>query len=92
VAARYGGEEFCLILLDSHVMGVYNTIERIRMAVEKHYFKVPGGEDFHVTISSGIASNQSPGINKIEDMIQGADAMLYAAKEGGRNKTKIHGI
>lgn len=92
VAARYGGEEFCLILLDSHVMGVYNTIERIRVAVEKHVFKVPGREDFHVTISSGIASNQSPGINKTEDMVQAADAMLYVAKEGGRNKTKINGV
>ncbi len=89
VVARYGGEEFSLILFDVDEKGVFQTVERIRSAVEAHKFSSEKGL-FHVTISAGICSNKNSDVKSAQDLIKCADQALYQAKAQGRNRTCIY--
>jgi diguanylate cyclase (GGDEF)-like protein/PAS domain S-box-containing protein len=76
--ARYGGEEFVVLLPDCTLADAHVVIERLRAAT-------PGGQ----TCSAGIAAletGESP-----EHLIARADAALYAAKSGGRDRTVVAG-
>ncbi len=83
--ARYGGEEFVLLLAPSTGSGVAKVAtERVRLAVEGHdWGHVAGG--LKVTVSAGVAEYGSE--ESIEELVRRADRALYAAKEGGRNRT-----
>jgi diguanylate cyclase (GGDEF)-like protein len=85
IAGRYGGEEFCVMLPNTSIKGALVIAERIRKAAEE--LKVP--VDDHQppagrTVSIGV-SEFTPG-DSIEKLISTADAALYRAKEGGRNR------
>jgi diguanylate cyclase (GGDEF)-like protein len=84
--ARYGGEEFAVILaeLDSAQAGL--AAERIRQAVGGAPVGVAKGEVLAVTVSVGYACFPDDAA-EVEALIERADAALYAAKEGGRNRT-----
>ncbi len=82
--ARWGGEEFLVVLTNTERQ---KAIEIARI-VCKHIENTPciyNDIKIATTISIGLASFE--GENKdIEQVIQHADANLYAAKEAGRNK------
>ncbi len=88
LAFRYGGEEMCVILPQTGMEDSVVIAERIRKKVEGKAFRSDGGGTVPVTISMGVASFASwmkiPG-----DLISRADAALYRAKEGGRNRTEL---
>lgn len=86
VAARYGGEEFCVILPNTALRAAVTVAEHIRRAVmTKELVKRSTGEHLgRITISVGV-STYRPGDNPAS-MIERADACLYAAKHGGRNR------
>lgn len=88
--ARYGGEEFLLFWYQCkhHQAALFG--ERIRAAVEAlqlPHEKSPYG---HITVSIGIVSGDVLGNTEqdgsIHALIQQADAMLYRAKNAGRNR------
>jgi diguanylate cyclase (GGDEF)-like protein len=83
VAARYGGEEFVLLLPKTFTDGALIVAERIRNAIaEMNFAECPRP----VTISLGVATwiaGEGP-----EEFIARADAALYAAKHGGRNRVE----
>jgi len=85
VLARYGGEEFGLIMVNTSKDVAYQTIERLRQAVEMYPFRgahvLPGRR---LTISAGVASAPADG-SSYEELVQMADGALYAAKQYGRN-------
>ena len=85
ILARYGGEEFAILLPETDLENGVCTAERIRMAVENHDFAGSLGKPVAVTVSQGVTSFPSPGIEKRSDMVAKADAALYEAKEAGRN-------
>lgn len=89
VVARYGGEEFFLILFNVNEKGAYQTVERIRVAVEADTFCTMKG-NFKVTISAGICSNKNPEVRSKDDLVRLADHALYQAKSSGRNRTNIY--
>ncbi|MBV9982334.1 diguanylate cyclase, partial [Bradyrhizobium sp.] len=90
-AGRYGGEEFCLLLPNSSASRALEIGEMVRLAVLA--LEMPHATSNHqcVTVSVGVASTlpndgQCPG-----DLIEAADAALYAAKRRGRNTVVEHG-
>ena len=87
--ARYGGEEFTLILGDSDATKAFETVDRIRQAIESLPFTTPQGDDFHVTMSFGIAV-YGEHAKKQELLISRADKALYKAKESGRNRVEMY--
>lgn len=77
---RWGGEEFLVICPNTDKAGVQQLAENLRVAIEQHEFPVVG----HKTVSIGISSFQPE--DQPNDIVARADAALYAAKNGGRNR------
>jgi two-component system cell cycle response regulator len=85
LVARYGGEEFAMVLEETDGAGAKLFCERVRQEIAAQVMSSDKGP-FRVTISLGIASYPVDGRDK-QLLIERADQALYAAKEGGRNKT-----
>jgi diguanylate cyclase (GGDEF)-like protein len=84
VAGRYGGEEFVVFMPNTNESEASILAERIRAAVEITPFEA-GKLKVPVTISIGAADSVRAGYD-FKGLIAAADATLYAAKKGGRNK------
>ena len=86
--ARYGGEEMALVLPQTDIEGAEMLAERIREAVEAlRVPRVGGGGALCVTASFGVASVPFSAIDR-EGLIAAADAALYRAKRGGKNRVE----
>ena len=85
LAARYGGEEFAIVLEETDGQGARLFCERVRQEIASHVMSSDKGS-FRVTLSLGIATYPDSGQEK-QILIERADQALYAAKEGGRNRT-----
>lgn len=79
-AARYGGEEFLIVLSGASLEHARECAERIREHVRSEQFA--GGP---VTVSIGIAAYPLHG-ETADAVIGQADAALYEAKRGGRDR------
>lgn len=86
LAARFGGEEFVVILPNTKLEHAAAVAADIRKTVEskKIVQKSTGRDMGTVTLSLGVAQ-YSPG-EQIADLLNRADACLYAAKRNGRNR------
>jgi diguanylate cyclase (GGDEF)-like protein len=89
ILARYGGEEFAVLLPETDIESAIMTAERIRQAIESHDFGSGRQDAVKVTVSQGVTSFPSPGIEKRSDLLAKADEALYEAKEQGRNKVCV---
>lgn len=85
VVCRYGGEEFVVICPDTPIDAAYQCAERLRLNVAALKFKNQEA-GIGLTISIGVAEKKE-GIASIEKLLSRADECLYAAKQGGRNRT-----
>ncbi|MEA2373518.1 MAG: two-component system, cell cycle response regulator [Solirubrobacteraceae bacterium] len=85
--ARYGGEELAIVLPQTDLTGATRLAERLRAGIEQ--LAIPllsGAGTMRVTASIGVAAlPESAG--DVERLIAVADAALYEAKRGGKNKT-----
>ncbi|NPU15108.1 GGDEF domain-containing protein [Bradyrhizobium sp. 83002] len=86
IAARYGGEEFAVVLPNTSLRQALTVADQIRRAVTaKELKKKSTGEILgRVTISVGVSMLRAG--DDTDALIERADACLYAAKRGGRNK------
>lgn len=84
IAARYGGEEFALILPETGQIDAYELLERIRAMIERTVFCLPDNP-MTATISVGVAQLDLDNAQSYE-IIEKADAALYAAKKQGKNQ------
>jgi diguanylate cyclase (GGDEF)-like protein/PAS domain S-box-containing protein len=82
--ARWGGEEFLVILSSTRQEEALCLAEALRGALEAASIEIPAGK-LTMTASFGLAIG---GANP-ETLIQRADAALYAAKRGGRNRVAV---
>lgn len=88
ILARFGGEEFAILLPDTSVEGAYKAAEKIRIAIERCIF--PGKlENLKMTASFGIAPLNNDDIDSFHSAYKKADAALYRAKQGGRNRIEL---
>lgn len=91
-AARYGGEEFCLLLPGADRSRAIEVGEMVREAVERLVIPHLLSEHGRVTVSVGVgAISPNAGLAPAE-LIEAADAALYAAKHQGRNRVVEHGL
>jgi diguanylate cyclase len=81
-AARYAGDEFLLVLPDTDLDGASEMARRIRGCFSEAFAQVPGAK---CSVSLGAAEVYEDMVD-VEDWIQQADAALYRAKEGGRDR------
>jgi len=82
---RYGGEEITVILPETDLDAAANMAERMRAAVEAQSFDVEAGAPIKITVSIGVASWPAQADN-MQTLVAAADAAMYAAKQGGRNR------
>jgi two-component system, cell cycle response regulator len=85
VFARYGGEEFAIILPEIDHEGSKIVCEKVRRKIELHLFKF-GADHIPVTTSFGIRTLGPSEKIDTTRVIAEADAKLYEAKQGGRNR------
>ena len=88
-AARYGGEEFAVIIpgaaCGTH-LGLASTIVEAVAALRLPHEK--NAEWGVITISlGGVCAD--PAIDKVVTLFREADALLYKAKEAGRNRAEV---
>ena len=90
--ARFGGEEFVLLLPDTDCPGAITVAERVQEVLEHqaipHPKAVVAGR---VSVSIGIASQVPDAHNTPQELLASADAALYRAKAGGRNRWEMVG-
>lgn len=88
--ARYGGEEFVVLLPQTALKQASEIAERIRASVAAQLMQPLPGENLTVTISIGVALLQEALSDDdqvlAEKLVKAADAALYQAKDGGRNR------
>ncbi|NDY58073.1 diguanylate cyclase [Desulfovibrio sulfodismutans] len=85
---RYGGEELAVIFNDADEKTAIQVSERLIAAVRASGLPHASSQHGGVTISAGLAA-YSPRFASVTDMIDAADASLYAAKSSGRNCLRV---
>lgn len=90
VAARYGGEEFVLLLPDVPLPEAVTVAERCMASLREAALAHPRSPTApYITASMGIASLvPRPGTSS-DTLVHAADAALYRAKYGGRNRFEV---
>jgi len=84
--ARYGGEEFAIVAPDTDEQGAWQLARRVCALFHQEplpFTSVPEGA---VTLSVGVAVTTGDRNETEESLLQRADAALYSAKRGGRNR------
>jgi diguanylate cyclase (GGDEF)-like protein len=81
--ARYGGEEFLVVLPGADLPIAAQLAEVMRKEVEK--------SGLGATVSIGVASRVPDDSAVLTELVARADAALYVAKKGGRNRIEIAG-
>ena len=87
--ARMGGEELAALIPDASLKTGQVVAERIRRAVEKTPFTLPGGESIQVSVSCGVAKARhllTDNKNQVDDLIDRSAQAVSDAKALGRNR------
>jgi diguanylate cyclase (GGDEF)-like protein len=92
--ARYGGEEFLVLLPDADEQAAQEVAETIRSRVEAASLPNPSSRVVpYVSVSIGVAVAQAADEQlSADDLHRRADAALYLAKNGGRNRVVIDSV
>jgi len=85
LAGRYGGEEFLIVMPRCDDEMSLRVADRVRMAIAATPMG-SGDQPLDMTASIGVTATAAPATTTPEALIANADAALYRAKEGGRNR------
>jgi len=87
---RFGGEEFLVVLPDTGLDGALILAEALRAAIEATPTQW-GAHRIAATISIGLRGGMVAGGDTADSVVAAADAALYRAKQGGRNRVDSGG-
>jgi two-component system cell cycle response regulator len=82
--SRFGGEEFVVLFWDCTPQQGQQRLDAMRASFGEISFEVKTGDQRKFSFSGGIAGY--PACKTENELFLQADAMLYRAKEGGRNQ------
>lgn len=83
LVARFGGEEFVVLMPETGPRDALRVAEALRLTVGQAEFH-SHNQRVSITISCGLAAFRAG--DGIESVFARADAALYVAKQGGRNR------
>jgi diguanylate cyclase (GGDEF)-like protein len=94
IGARFGGDEFALILPQGDIADGERVAKRILDAVRGTPVQIEGGHSEFLSLSIGVAVCEPPADTRdfklmAERLLAEADAALYRAKTGGRNRVAV---
>lgn len=84
LAARFGGEEFCVILPATEILEGRKVAEKIRANIDALQLNHPADDINNVTVSIGCSA-MNVETDDPNALFKLADALLYQAKQKGRN-------
>ncbi len=82
--SRFGGEEFVVVFWDCTLEQGWQRLDAMRQSFGAIPFEVKPGETRRFSFSGGVAAY--PEYKSENELFLRADAMLYEAKQGGRNQ------
>ena len=88
VVGRFGGDEFIVLLTGADRDAAALAAGRLCEDIAALKVSANGGGPLHLTASAGVAVFGEHGI-ALDDLIAAADAALYRAKHGGRNRVCV---
>lgn len=88
VVGRVGGEEFSILLPDTDCDGAMELAERIRTRIEELQINQASGMALQATASVGVSICRDAS-HSIQSIQREADAAMYQAKAGGRNRVSL---
>jgi diguanylate cyclase (GGDEF)-like protein/PAS domain S-box-containing protein len=88
VIGRFGGDEFIVLCPETDDVQAVLIAERLREAVARPMEWLPAG--FAVSASVGVVIHcASDGTKTTDELLEIADAEMYRAKNGGRNRVSV---
>ena len=89
IAARFGGDELCILLPNKLLEHAHELADDLRARIGEIEVRVDGeGEVMAITVSTGVAAYPDHA-DRADDLLRAADAAVYDAKLGGRNRTRV---
>lgn len=85
VVARFGGEEIVIALPNTTLESALEKLDALRVRLGLTEIPLPRGGTARLTVSMGVAALPLDGTDQAE-LLDAADARLYAAKAAGRNR------
>ena len=89
IVCRYGGEEFTILLPYHDSKKAFDLAERIRLEIQRTFFKMNDGTQRFLTASIGVCAYPHAAPNT-EELLNRADLAMYTAKNQGKNQTVIY--
>lgn len=90
IVCRYGGDEFVMILPEASVEATRQRAEQLRAAAQDLLHTPDSLLSHDLSFSLGVAAYPENGASG-EAILNAADAALYQAKRGGRNRVVVFG-
>jgi len=91
MCGRIGGEEFLMIFTHADAKNVRLLVERVSQQFREQQFSF-GEKTVRVTASFGIAGFEGKVAPEFAKLVSQADAALYAAKRGGRDRIEVSAV
>ncbi|HET9064579.1 MAG TPA: GGDEF domain-containing protein [Gemmatimonadales bacterium] len=85
VVARFGGEEILIAMPNTTLRSAMEKLDDLRVRVGLTEIPLPRGGTARLTVSMGVAALELDG-SDLAELLDAADARLYAAKAAGRNR------
>ncbi len=86
---RYGGEEFVIVVPVASEDDAVHFADRLRVRIASEAF-IAAGTALAVTVSLGVAHTGMANLAGSAELLHAADAALYKAKAGGRNRVVVY--